>query len=207
MKEVKRPARDGPRKLGRGHTTMERRKFVVGLGALASGSAAAVGTGAFTSVTANRSVDVEVAGDANAYLSLQQISGSPNSQQYVTNSSGEIGFDFSDSNGDINGNGNGFNPDAVTEVDRLLRVANQGTQDVDVSVDLSSLSTGSADVSIFADGNSSNSEYTGSGTDISNTSVTLAPGDSMVLNLEVDTNGQDPVSTSGTITFNADASS
>ena len=43
MGEVKRPTRDSPRELGRGHTTMERRKFVVGLGALASGSAAAMG--------------------------------------------------------------------------------------------------------------------------------------------------------------------
>ena len=43
-------------------TTMERRKFVIGAGALATGSAAAVGTGAFTQATVpDRSVSVQVA--------------------------------------------------------------------------------------------------------------------------------------------------
>ncbi|OYR62888.1 DUF1102 domain-containing protein [Halorubrum ezzemoulense] len=184
---------------------MQRRKFVVGLGALASGGAAAIGTGAFTSVEADRSVDVEVAGDANAYLALKQIPGEPNSQQYVTNQSGEIGFDFSDSNGNVNGTG--FNPDATTEVDNLLMVANQGTQSAFVSVDLSNLTTGSADVMIYADGASGNTGYTGSGTDITTNTVELAPGDSMTINLEVDTTGQGPASTSGTVTFVADQSS
>ncbi len=146
---------------------------------------------------------MEVAGDANAYLQLKQISGSPNSQQYVTNSSGEIGFDFSSGNGNVDGSG--FNPDAVTDVSNLLLVANQGTQNVDVSVDLTNLNTGNADVTLNADGDSGNSEYTGSGTDLTSSSVTLAPGDSMTLNLEVDTTGQGPASASGTITFVAEA--
>ncbi|WP_203229780.1 hypothetical protein [Halorubrum distributum] len=44
---------------------MERRKFVVGLGALASGSAAAVGTGAFTPniSSRNRSMNINVVSD------------------------------------------------------------------------------------------------------------------------------------------------
>jgi len=50
---------------------MERRKFIIGAGALATGSSAAVGTGAFTSATLeDRSVAVDVADDADAQIAL-----------------------------------------------------------------------------------------------------------------------------------------
>jgi hypothetical protein len=178
---------------------MERRKFVVGLGALASGSAAAVGTGAFTSVNAERSVDVEVAGDANAYLGLEPVSSSPNSA-YVQVNSGEVSFDFSDSNDNLNNatSGAGFNPDAVTDVEDLLRVTNQGTQDVDFSVDLSGLNTGNADVTLSTD------ELAGESDLVAN-SITISPGESIILDLEVDTIGQGPATASGTVTFVAQA--
>ena len=52
---------------------MERRKFVVGLGALASGSAAAMGTGAFSSAQAERSVSVTVADDRSGYIELNKL--------------------------------------------------------------------------------------------------------------------------------------
>ncbi|WP_152418666.1 DUF1102 domain-containing protein [Halorubrum distributum] len=127
---------------------MERRKFVVGLGALASGSAAAVGTGAFTSVTADRQVDVEVAGDASAYLGIDGT-GSSNSSTFVDTSGGEVSFDFSSSNTnsvDSGGNvGNGFNPNSVTVIDSLLQVANQGTQSVEFYADLSGIDLSDGD--------------------------------------------------------------
>ena len=41
------------------------------MGSLAAGSSAAMGTGAFSSVSANRSVDVAVAADSNAFLALE----------------------------------------------------------------------------------------------------------------------------------------
>jgi len=173
---------------------MERRKFVVGLGALASGSAAAVGTGAFTSVTADRAVDVEVAGDASAYLGLEPVSGDPNAA-YVQ----EVSFDFSSSNPNTSGDlGDGFNPDSVTVVDDLLRVTNQGTQDVDFSVDLSGLNTGNADVTLSTD-------ELGGESDLVANSITMSPGEDIILDLEVDTTGQGPATASGTVTFTANA--
>ena len=98
---------------------MERRKFVVGLGALASGSAAAIGTGAFDSVEADRNVDVQVTGDASSYL---QITGD---DDFVGDDSGdgELTIDLG-SPGD-----EAFNPDAVTEVSGVVTIANEGTQD------------------------------------------------------------------------------
>lgn len=199
---------------------MERRKFIAAMGSVAAGGAATVGTGAFTSVEADRSVDVEVAGDANAFLGLDRTS-DPNSQTYVTGtpSSGEVAFDFSDDNGatDL---GDGFNPNAVTEVDNLLEVTNQGTQTVhfyvDVrDIDLSDGDGGQATLQLEAKdsvGASSNEEDNiaeGGGASPTPVDVQLGTGDSVVLDLIVDTTGFSPTSsyplgTSGTATFVAD---
>jgi hypothetical protein len=193
---------------------MQRRKFIAAIGSVAAGAAATVGTGAFTTVQADRSVAVQVAGDANAFLGLDRVTGSANSQAYVTGSpsSGEISFDFSSSNG-TSDLGDGFNPDAVTRIDDLLLVTNRGTQNVNFWVDISSLNTGSASVTISTD--STNAAETGgsagsdqlayNGSNAGNVDVyTLAPGDSIVLDLEVDTTGQGPASLSGTVTFVAE---
>ena len=201
---------------------MQRRKFVAGLGALVSGSAAAVGTGAFTSVTADRSVDVEVAGDSNAYLQLEKISGEPNSQQYVNVDSGEVSFDFSDGNNDVAGGGSGFNPDAVTEVENLLRVGNQGTQEVEFYADLSGVDTSNGTtIQVRAEDGSGNIVDSPAGENIAQNggvsspapeSITLGTGDQAVLDLIVDTTGFStgggtlPFEDSGTVTFVADQS-
>ena len=79
MGEVERPGvtRDVPcsrmrvARGNRGRQTMERRKFVIGLGALATGSAAAMGTGAFTAAEADRAVDVAVVNDAAGLLGIE----------------------------------------------------------------------------------------------------------------------------------------
>ena len=107
---------------------MQRRKFVVGLGALASGSAAAVGTGAFTSVEADRQVDVQVASDAQAYLSLSNSSSSNN--EYFAQSGTEYAVDFSSTNA----GGSGVNPNADTIAKSVFTIENQGTQEVTVSL-------------------------------------------------------------------------
>jgi len=49
---------------------MERRKFVIGLGSLVAGGAAATGTGAFTAATMSRDANITVANDNDAYLRL-----------------------------------------------------------------------------------------------------------------------------------------
>ncbi len=52
---------------------MKRRKFLIGAGALAAGGAAALGSGAFTSVEADRDISVEVTGDNNALVRLTPV--------------------------------------------------------------------------------------------------------------------------------------
>ena len=107
-----------------------RRKFIAGLGALASGSAAAVGTGAFTSVSANRDLSVAVADDADALLSIDDIDGSENSD-YVDVSGNAVSISITtDIDDDGNTEGAGLNNNATTKIKDLLRIKNQGTQNV-----------------------------------------------------------------------------
>lgn len=101
-----------------------RRKFIAGLGALATGSAAAMGTGAFSSVSASRGLEVEVSDDASALLSIDDIDGSENSE-YVDASGDTVSINISSDEG-----GEGLNADATTKILDLLEIANQGTEDV-----------------------------------------------------------------------------
>lgn len=118
---------------------MQRRKFVVGLGALASGSAAAVGTGAFTSVEATRDISVGVAGDQSALLAFDKAttgedgsgSNTPNAQDYVTlPTDGQLALDFTGSDEGATG----LNDNASTKFSNLFDIVNQGTQEVEVFV-------------------------------------------------------------------------
>jgi hypothetical protein len=190
-----------------------RRKFITGLGALAAGSAAAVGTGAFTSVTAERTVEINVAGDESAYLGLDPVSNSPNSD-FVEVNSEEVSLDFSSSNSNVDGNG--FNPDATTRINDLLRVKNQGTQNVNFWVNIENLGAGSDFVTIEASGfptfDSSFGSTTGASSQLafdggnagSVSPYTLSTGEDIYLHLVADAVGESPNSFSGSVTFVAE---
>jgi hypothetical protein len=104
---------------------MKRRTLLAGIGW--SAATGVIGTGAFTSVSADRSVSVEIANDSSAYLAMSAVPGSGNSA-YVETQNGEFSADFSDSNDDLLGDG--VNPNAVTAIADLFRIENQGTQPV-----------------------------------------------------------------------------
>jgi hypothetical protein len=110
---------------------MQRRTFIAGFGSLAAAGAAAVGTGAFTSVEADRSVSVEVADDSDALLALEPADG-PNGE-YATTDGGTLAVDLSASNPTSVG-GQGVNQNAVTRIERVFAIENQGTQPVAVSL-------------------------------------------------------------------------
>ena len=106
-----------------------RRRFLATLGAAATGTSAAVGTGAFTSVSADRSVNVQVADDSNAFLGLV-----PGDTGLVTESGGTLQIN-------LDGTGTpakGVNFNAVTQLgshgnpedDHAFKIVNQGTQSV-----------------------------------------------------------------------------
>jgi len=110
---------------------MDRRKFIIGAGSLAAGSAAAMGTGAFSSVQAKRALDVDVVGDASALLAMKP--GEENGEYTTGSDNGAIAVDITDSNDNIAGSG--VNPDAFTWIEDVFRIQNQGSQEVKLTLD------------------------------------------------------------------------
>lgn len=102
------------------------------MGAVSGGGALAAGTGAFSSVSAGRDVSVEVASDANAYLSIDDT-GNANAEYITETAGGEFGIDLTGGN-TTSGGGSGVNIGAVTVLEDLFEVENRGTQDVEVEV-------------------------------------------------------------------------
>lgn len=98
----------------------KRRKFLAGLGALASGSAAAVGTGALTTTRAERGFRVDTAGDADAYVGLDGNVSSP----FVSQSGGTLSLNFAT---DTAKGGEGVNM-GVTEVRPAFTLSNQSEE-------------------------------------------------------------------------------
>ena len=109
-----------------------RRSVLIGLGGLVAGGGALVGTGAFDTVEAQRTVTVETAGDSDALLGLAPADRDPDEDdtqnEYVTeNDDGliEINLDGNDDQ-----DATGLNRQARTRFDELVDVTNNGTQDV-----------------------------------------------------------------------------
>jgi len=105
---------------------MNRRQVILGLGAVASGAAAASGTGAFSSTRANRRVTVAVENDREAHLAL-----TPTASDFSTMSSQsviEFAFDgdVSSPGGTNEDTGEGVAPNSVYEFQNLFKVENNG---------------------------------------------------------------------------------
>ncbi|OYR60517.1 hypothetical protein [Halorubrum ezzemoulense] len=127
---------------------MKRRTLVAGLGSLSASIHLAVGSGAFTSVSAERRVEVDIEGDNDAFLGLKQLGGGTDTiygRSVEGGPSEQVAFSFPGS-GELSENPDlGLGTDSVYEFDRdsgesddtaptegLLRITNQGTQPVEV---------------------------------------------------------------------------
>jgi hypothetical protein len=155
---------------------MQRRKFIAGLGSLAAAGAAGIGTGAFTSTEANRSMYISRASDSKAFLKLTAGDG-PN---------GAFVYDYGDDlEVDISGDdwtgvsGEGVNSMAVTQFDHVFKIANQGTQEVEVAIDDSDISKPDRLSFYYGTDTSNDLESWGN--------VTLGIGDTVHVGMEVDT--------------------
>lgn len=126
---------------------MKRRGFLIGLGGLTGAGSMILGSGAFTEVTAERTLEVTVVGDGEAYLTLSQLgdgnSEVPSGRSIEDGSPETVVFSFpgigeQDSEPDL-----GLGPDSIYEFDRdagesdqsepvegLLRIENNGNQPV-----------------------------------------------------------------------------
>ncbi len=103
------------------------------MGALASGTAAAVGSGAFTTSKADRSLEVSVAADdSQAFLAMD-----PQDEDRVrTNGDGAIEIDLAqDNTGNSETADTGVNPNGFTDFLNLFTITNQSTNDLVVMID------------------------------------------------------------------------
>jgi len=114
---------------------------VVGLGALVSGAAATVGSGAFTSVEADRGLEVQTAIDSDAFLKMDAIGEAERSSDgdLVVFRFPSLGEKYDDVPNPNPQNPKGLGTDSVyrfaSDVDGsngLFTIQNQGTQAVDV---------------------------------------------------------------------------
>jgi len=112
---------------------MDRRKFLVGMGSLAAGGAAVLGSGAFTTVDASRTVDVAVVDDSQALLGLDARTDNAN-RAYADESGDVVTVDLS-----ANAEAAGINDNATTTIYDIFSIENQGTRDAVVYADPATL--------------------------------------------------------------------
>jgi len=148
-----------------------RRSVLIGLGALTVGGGAVFGTGAFSQVEADRTVNVNVEDDANAFLGLTSASGAGD---YVDETGDAIVIDIG-----VDGT-DGVNTDAVTTFNELVQITNNGTNNVtSISFSLTGTNNPEDAITVTPDGGFDNNF---GGTD----SSFLATTESETFGLEID---------------------
>ena len=151
---------------------MERRKFIIGAGALASGSAAAVGTGAFSAAEVDRAVNVEITDDSVSLIGLEP---GPETGDIVTTESqgnsngsytGEADALVIDLTNGYDGMDSGVNPDSTYQIgtppesitkppywlDRLLVTQEDGAYVDDHAFSVRNQSTQEHDITVRFEG-------------------------------------------------------
>lgn len=128
---------------------MNRRKFILGLGVTTTAGTLAVGSGAFTSVEADRAMSVEINDDTEAYLNAQPLDedGNPVDDKgpepvaqnapyaVIDEDTGRLVLTF-----------DSLNDDAETVISGVFQVANEGTQEVGIFFEKEGDNTGAVDL-------------------------------------------------------------
>lgn len=98
--------------------TMNRRNVLIGLGAITAGGGAVLGSGAFSQVEAERTVDLNTSGDSGALL------------QFADGGSELVGTEDVDNDAIIKLDAQNLNQNALTRADGAIEVTNTGQNDV-----------------------------------------------------------------------------
>lgn len=183
---------------------MKRRKFLIGTGSLAAGSAATLGTSAFEGayVHGDRSLQLDVESDDNAYLKLIDTS------QYASYEAVSGGWEGGQGVSQLTVTIDRLNPNMDTRLDDVFRVQNSTGETVELLIaDAPDWNGGYEDtLQIFA-------QPSGGGSPVrldDGGSITLAAGDYVEINIVVlllsgPNNGNPNGSTEpDTLTFTAD---
>ena len=173
---------------------MKRRRFLAGVGGLTAAGGAALGTGAFTSVEAERSVSIDVADDDRAFLRLEPLvkDGIKDNPTGRSKDFGQtVSFTIPGTGDGESQSAEGVGLDSVYEFHDLLQVSNQGTQPVALysSYDGDSL----ADLALVNDNGV-----------LRNDPPILDVGDSIDVGLYIDTHGSSIGEFDETLTIIAD---
>jgi parallel beta-helix repeat protein len=174
---------------------MKRRNLLIALGG-AAGASGLIGTGAFTSVTADRDVTVNVADDTNGYLGFS-ASQSANGE-FASVSGDEIALDFDTSDG----GGSGVGLDSTYNFDDVFTIENQGTQTIYVWANFSGEDLNDDDIWFYP-----NSDPTKRLNDGDNSVVTLPVGEQVNVGVHIDTSilsSTDDQSLTATLTADVD---
>lgn len=168
---------------------LNRRNALIGLGAVATGGGALFGSGAFSTVDANRTVSISQTGDASALLGLGPGDGA----------TGIVGSEFNNTDGTaddsiITLSASSLNADATTTWNRAIQVTNNGDSTVNFQVVSATGVGSSAELDFIQDGGSS----------VVGSSVSIASGNSIYLDVTVDTTGtNDAADIPSSVTFQA----
>jgi hypothetical protein len=162
---------------------MRRRKYLIGMGSLAAGGAAALGTGAFAVEAADRDANGTIANDADAYLSLE-------GGQYSTTNTGD---------GELDINLNRLNNNARTQLDDVFYIRNTGNGDVKVQIeDISGTAGETINGAPVTSGGGGSSDL------INGPLPTLTPGDRIGVGIDITTDDTQ-AGAQNTVKFNVDA--
>ena len=157
---------------------LNRKTVLVALGVMIIGSGALVGTGAFSSVEADRTVDVSTSADRSALLQITEGAGT---------SSGEI---FATANNELSLNQSNFNTDAITTCDKAVNVTNTGSESVTLYIEDGDPGIGEALFLNQSDGASIVGTGTGAG-------VTISAGSTVELDVVIDVRGDRSINNIG----------
>lgn len=179
---------------------MKRRRLLALLGFAVGGGSISVGSGAFSSTKAERTVDIAVADDEDAYLGLNDTSDW--GRTYSAGDPEEISFSIPGVQEDTPGDtlGNGVGPDSKYSFSNLMEITNRGDDTVTVWSKPGNLAPGIDFLSLV--NNSNNAEVI----DKKANGVVLAPGEMFTAGLFVDT-GPDLGTFNATLTIMAEQES
>jgi hypothetical protein len=181
---------------------MKRRRLLLGVGTVL-GASTALGSGAFTNINADRRVDVEVAYDANAFLALTAPNSLPNGEYATGPTEGPTDTLRLTLDEDADVIGTGVNNDAVTRLESVFRVTNQGTSFTRIGIDKSGLSR--PDRWDFLSGIGEGTDPYGTWDQPDNVGPGLNPGESFTVGVRVDTRGDVDSLGGGTIVVQAES--
>ena len=169
---------------------MKRRKFILGTGAAAVGGTL-IGSGAFTSVEAQRQVTVDVADDAQALLRLDPDDAAYPNSAYATETDGVIKIDITEDGSGFDGEG--ISPFATTTIEEVFPIENQGTQEVQVSIESADLDESDFEdqVDFFVTPDPSDDDPDFERVSLLDESIDIRVGEAVAVGLEIDATGSD----------------